>query len=199
MESLEKFFMHILGQGNEELAAKAAEASTIVQYEKGAVLIQQGEIPRNMFFLVNGLARGVTQGDKGQELTLCFVHIPGQCIMPNADLHAPASCAMEAIAPCKAIRLPIASLEQLMDKNPQALLAYVSYVRRECDNHIELNNALGQYDAHGRYLWFCKKYPDLLGIVPDKQIASYLNMTPVTLSRVRHKIREKRLEHPDIV
>ena len=42
----------------------------------------------------------------------------------------------------------------------------------------------------GRYQWFLKKYPGLIDEVSNKHIASFLGMTPVTLSRLRQKLKE---------
>jgi hypothetical protein len=45
-----------------------------------------------------------------------------------------------------------------------------------------------------RYQCFLKYYPDLINIVNNKHIASFLGMTPVTLSRLRHQLRQAERE-----
>lgn len=54
----------------------------------------------------------------------------------------------------------------------------------------ELARALGK-SASERYRWFLSNYPGLIDRVPHRHIASFLNMTPVTLSRLRRAEREK--------
>ena len=49
---------------------------------------------------------------------------------------------------------------------------------------------IGQESAMVRYHWFMKTYPGLVDHVRDKYVASFLGMTPVTLSRLRRKLRE---------
>ena len=44
-----------------------------------------------------------------------------------------------------------------------------------------------------RYQWFLKHYPGLIQTVSNKHIASFLGMTPVTLSRLRRKLRDEKL------
>lgn len=58
--------------------------------------------------------------------------------------------------------------------------------------HLELKRIGSQYDAMKRYLWFLEKYPGLIDAVNNKYIASYLNMTPVTLSRLRRKLKDSK-------
>ncbi len=45
--------------------------------------------------------------------------------------------------------------------------------------------------AEERYLKFIKAYPRLFGLVPQNQIASYLGITPQSLSRIRKELSNK--------
>jgi CRP-like cAMP-binding protein len=49
--------------------------------------------------------------------------------------------------------------------------------------HREAHLLLGNADQ--RYRWFCKEYPELLERIPQYHIASFLGITPVSLSRLR--------------
>ena len=59
--------------------------------------------------------------------------------------------------------------------------------------------SLSQGDATERFEWFCKEYPGMVDVVNNRYIASFLGITPVTLSRLRHGVatkvgREKRTD-----
>ena len=56
--------------------------------------------------------------------------------------------------------------------------------------HWEIKTITTQHTAIERYQWFLKAYPGLIDHVSNKHIASFLGMTPVTLSRLRRAIRE---------
>jgi hypothetical protein len=43
-----------------------------------------------------------------------------------------------------------------------------------------------------RFLKFVERNPDLIQRVPQKQLASYLNIQPETFSRFKHLLRAKR-------
>ena len=50
---------------------------------------------------------------------------------------------------------------------------------------------LSSYSAMQRYQWFLEEYPGIIHRVSHKYIASFLGMTPVTLSRLRKTLREE--------
>ena len=67
------------------------------------------------------------------------------------------------------------------------------YAKRHEENLTDLwtrKNVLQYMSAPERYEWFLENYPGLIGRIQHKLIASFLNMTPVSLSRIRHRMRE---------
>ena len=62
-------------------------------------------------------------------------------------------------------------------------------------NHIrQLQNRINQLlsaTAEERYLHFTKIYPDIFLRVPQLMVASYLGITPESLSRVRKELAQK--------
>lgn len=55
-------------------------------------------------------------------------------------------------------------------------------------------NALISTTAEERYLDFLKKYPSIMLRVPQWMVASYLGITPESLSRVRKELAKKKFE-----
>lgn len=58
-------------------------------------------------------------------------------------------------------------------------------------SHWELKRVLNSCTAVQRYQWFLEEYPGLIDRVSNKYIASFLGMTPVTLSWLRRTLREE--------
>ena len=54
-------------------------------------------------------------------------------------------------------------------------------------HHWEVRKMLYLKSARERYEWFLQNYPGLIDCVPHSDIASFLNISPVTLSRIRHQ------------
>lgn len=111
--------------------------------------------------------------------------------MPDSDYTRPASVTMEVLEDSEVLTVPLETVQKLMDQYPRLVEVYGDLVLRSAVMHRELKIAVYQYDALQRYQWFLKTYPGLIDRIPHKYIASFLNMTPVTLSNVRKAVREK--------
>lgn len=59
--------------------------------------------------------------------------------------------------------------------------------------HWETKKMLYLRTAKERYEWFMKEYPGLIDKVNHAKIASFLNITPVTLSRVRNQVNSSKI------
>ena len=62
---------------------------------------------------------------------------------------------------------------------------------REMEEHQNIKHAIYMLNAKERYNWFLREYKDLIDRVSHRHVASFLNMTPVTLSRLRKEFREQ--------
>ncbi len=56
--------------------------------------------------------------------------------------------------------------------------------------HWEIKTMICRNNAMQRYQWFLKTYPRLVDRISNKHVASFLGITPVTLSRLRRTLRE---------
>ena len=45
--------------------------------------------------------------------------------------------------------------------------------------------------AKMKYQWFLKTHPGMENRIPDRHIAAFLRMSPVTLSQIKRRLREK--------
>lgn len=61
-------------------------------------------------------------------------------------------------------------------------------------NRSFTNGMLCHTTAMERYRWFLDEYPGLIDRAPHRHIASFLNVTPVTLSRLRREERRNALK-----
>ena len=81
---------------------------------------------------------------------------------------------------------------QFLETNDFALRIYNNLLIDSLRRHIEVKKMLYQVEAAKRYAWFLEHYPDLDPLVNDKYIASFLGVTPVTLSRARSALGRKK-------
>lgn len=78
---------------------------------------------------------------------------------------------------------------ELREQYSEIVELYNRFLISALNEHWKLKQVLVQYSAIQRYQWFMKEYPGLIDRVSNKHIASFLGMTPVTLSRLRRVIK----------
>jgi CRP-like cAMP-binding protein len=159
-------------------------------FKEGEYLFRgDGRICRELFFVCKGVLRIVSVNDKGIELTHYFYKENQiSTILQSFNDEVPSPGAIQAS--CNAEVLAI-SKSRLLE-----LYKVLPYMKEVIDqqNHLRLiekinirNTYLGE-DAENQYKLFIMQNPDIALRVPLKDIASYLGITPQSLSRIRKKI-----------
>ncbi|SRR5690554_1000842 len=158
-------------------------------FEKGEVLLEKGQISRYVFFVEEGLLRFFSISKEGKEHIIQFAP-EGWFVTERNSIcyNEPSEYYIDA---CE--RTTVALLNQeFIDKASELSPQFRSYNERLLQNHIRqlqkrINLLIGA-NAEERYLDFIKLYPDLTLRVPQWMIASYLGVTPESLSRVRKNL-----------
>lgn len=179
------FYKNVLHLTDEALLEDAIRVSEIKKVKQGHYLVQKGQKPIYLYFLVSGVARGFLLDVNGKDITDCIVYRCGESIMPDIDFSQPATVAIETLKDCEVVAIPIVEVQRLLTIHPDLMQLYQKFVMQASDMHRSLKIITYQYTAAQRYEWFLKTYPGLIDRVSHKYIASLLNMTPVTLSKVR--------------
>lgn len=186
LESIE-FLKNILQIKNEQLVHEMHALSERRVVKKGEHLIEQGQTPVMLYFLIEGIFRGTLLGADGKEITDCLVSQCGVPLVANSDIWMPAQIGIEALVDSEVLYIPLNEMKRLFSSFTELTTLYQSFLMRSNSSHWELKVAICQYTAMQRYRWFLEDYPGLIDKIGHKYIASFLNMSPVTLSRLIHK------------
>ena len=184
------FFRDVLRLPDEALIQRGLEIAAVRTVKKDEYVVKQGEVAADVIFLIDGAFRGCFSNAAGKEITDCFVFKPGCTVMGTQDIKKPSPMDLKAIVPSRVLCVPIHEMTSRLWRYRSLQKLYYRLLLWSSTMHWELKNAVRQYDAMGRYQWFCENYSGLVDIVKDKDIASFLDMSPVTLSRVRRAIKE---------
>ncbi|MDY3282728.1 Crp/Fnr family transcriptional regulator [Dysosmobacter sp.] len=195
---LPAFFRSVLLLPDEALIQRAQEVSEVLEVKKGECVIKQGDPVKNVLFLIEGIFRGYFPSSSGKEITDCFVSEPGFTVMPSSDLAEAAPISIEAVVPSRVLSIPMQEVTSRIWRFKSLQSLYFRLLMKSFKNHWELKTALYKFNAAERYQWFCRTYPDLVEPVKGKDIASFLNMTPVTLSRIRQSLRRAEAQQPPL-
>lgn len=179
------FYRDVLQLKESALVEEAVKETEIKVFKRGEYLIRMGEAPMEMCFLMKGIVRGFILDINGKDMTDCIIFRCGNPVMPDNDFTQPASITLEALTDCEILCIPISVVVHLLGKYPSLAELYQKLLLFSANLHRDLKIATYQYTAAQRYQWFLQKYPGLIDQISHKYIASLLNMTPVTLSKIR--------------
>lgn len=138
-----------------------------------------------------GIFRGFFIDDSGKEITDCFGFKKGTPIVSTVEIGQPSPIFIEAVEKCGAYSIPIKEVQALMKKSLKVIKTYNQILQTALKKQWDTKMALYQYTAQQKYEWFLEEYAEIANHVSNKNIASFLNITPVTLSRLRGKMKEE--------
>lgn len=184
-------FEKTLGLTDPDLIQELIDACTPLHLKAGDFLIREGDMPTVVPFLLKGIVRGFLFDVNGREITDCFAVQPGIPVMTSADLRVPSPFSMEAMVDSEFLTIPIVEIQRLLEKYSELQQLYNQLLIFSFSMHWEIKLTLCRNTAMQKYQWFLEKYPGLIDRISNKCIASFLGMTPVTLSKLRRVLREK--------
>lgn len=179
-----EFLRDVLGLKQKELLVDTLSACRIMSVPKGDRLFEEGQLPTQICLLVKGVFRGFFSDLDGNEITDCLVMTPGYPLMPDSKLTVASSLTIEALTDSLVFSLSIKDFLTLAQRYPAMQALYQKMLLYSFGYHRQLKVMMYQYSAIERYRWFLRYYPNVLDQISHKYVASFLNMTPVTLSRL---------------
>lgn len=186
---LGQFVNRYLNLTDEEVAAISAHLQ-VRQFARRAVLIKEGEQEQYLNLVVKGLLRKFFY--KGSHEVITQLASEGSLISSSVSFLSatPSQYTIEALEPVTVVSLSKDSLDKLYVSLPKMLrlgrlIITDLYLQKEQweQDHI-------CFDVKQRFMKFVEQHPDLLQRVPQKYIASYLNIKPETLSRLKHHLKQ---------
>ena len=187
---MREFMAEKFGISDGVLLDVLAEHGKVEHVKRGQVLISSGEEQVNLPVLLSGIYRGFVLDEEGREVTDCFACTPGDVIVGCGSLDAPSRISVEAMTDGDILYLPVESVLKGLMRSREMMVVYNNTLLEALSRHWELKILLLRCSSMERYQWFLRKYPGLIDQVSNKHIASFLGMTPVTLSRLRQRCKE---------
>lgn len=159
---------------------------------KRQYLLQAGDINQYENFVNKGCLRAYTVDEQGQEHIAMF-GVEGWWI---SDLYSfltgtPATQHIDALEDSEVFSIEKTDLEKLYEQVPKFNRFFLKLLQNAFVAHQRRILASISQTAEDQYMDFIKRYPSIEQRVPQSQIASYLGLSPETISRIRRQQAQK--------
>ena len=162
-----------------------------VSYSKGEFIVREGERNQNLYIIKSGVVRSFKNYD-GEEVALWFassgeiiIQVWGYCkgSVSQENFECETDCQMYVISKEKINSLCKESIK------------FANMIRTIFENHSMIMEEFliffaDNKSAEERYLAMIKRHPDIYSQVPLKKLASFLYVTPQSLSRIRAGLKK---------
>ncbi len=163
----------------------------IRQFEKRTILVNEGEVDNYLNMVVKGLVMKYIRV-KNTDMILQLA-TEGHVIDSEISFltRKPSLVIVETLEPTMMVSIAFDKMEEALDKFPQGeklgrLILTGMYVKKEESRYNRLSKS-----ARERFLDYVNIHPHMLQRVPQKYLASYLNIKPETFSRMKHLVAKQ--------
>ena len=156
-----------------------------MKFAKGEIILKEGDVCEHIYYVERGLTRQF-YFKNGKELTehIGVEHSIVMCI-ESLFKEKPTYLQLEALEPTLVYAMPKHRLEEVALHNVNIQILYRKILEESLIISQVHADMLRFETAQDRYLKLCKQSPQVVLRAPLVYVASYMQMTPETLSRVR--------------
>jgi len=163
-----------------------------VSYEKDTILLDIGEINDKLYFVEEGVLQEFSYQEEEQTNTHWLMP-EGSFVYSTVSFinEVPTEMGIRAIEKVKLLYITKQELQIIYEKVPQMERVGRLVTEQTLTEYEKFLLLIRYRSSEEKLAWFEETFPTLINRVPQKYIASYLNIRPETLSRVRSKRAER--------
>ncbi|MFY0687470.1 MAG: Crp/Fnr family transcriptional regulator [Cyclobacteriaceae bacterium] len=160
-----------------------------VQVDKGMNFIEKGRHDNNEYFVLDGISRSYLLSPEGEKVTISF-YTANMVLSPHTIRvqDGRSTLNFQALTPLELGVLDAKAFEQQMIENLEIREFGNTVLRNELKSKVTKEIGLASLTAKERLIAFRETYPGMENFVSHVDIASYLGITNISLSRLRKEL-----------
>lgn len=175
-------------QLSEAVQEKIVDHATIDTIEKNGYLLHMGDEPKYFYFIISGLLRGYYLDEQGTEVTNCFIDQGEFCCSFAVAQSLHSEFFIQALEDSRYLQVELELIRYLIQEKKEIQELFNRLSMKGISYYRNRSKALVMQSASQRYQMFRKDFPSLEERVEQRYIASYLGITPSSLSRLKREM-----------
>jgi CRP-like cAMP-binding protein len=159
------------------------------KFPKGQMLLKDGQICTNIYFIVKGLVKIYITNENGEEIIIWFMMKDD--VMVGVDsffIQQPGEQYIETLKETEVLYITHECLYRLFKEFPEFNLHRATLSEKYYTQSLKREIAFKKYNCDGRYRYMLRNYPELVKEMTDGLLASYLGMTASHLSHIKSNV-----------
>lgn len=161
----------------------------VKEFKRGDLVTAAGKVERYFYYVVSGVQAGYLIDRKGEKVVLAFTFKGNFSGIYDSFLKTePSHYFLEALTDSKLLALPRSAYRLLFEQYPDFYKWWKNFIDNMLIGRGKREVEILTLSAEERYINFMRRCPKELMQIPQKYLASYLNMKPETFSRLRASV-----------
>lgn len=175
---------------SEDAISKAIGFSRFKVFSKGEIIARTGDKATTAGLVVSGVIRSYYIDKEGNDITQYFAAEAGWCIDSGMIGFDEMQANWEALEDTTVMLFDVKDMKELIYGDEHLKNTWIYALESGMRYKVYRENGFLVENATERYIAFRKRYPMLSKRVPQRYIATYLGITPESLSRIRSSLKE---------
>jgi len=165
---------------------------TMIKKEKGEHVFMQGERDRSLYFIQSGLLKAYYTSEAGKEFIKSFL-LPDDIIGSLTSAYSEGTCSFSLLClePTSLIKIPFGKLQEYCMKDMEMANSMIELLLKFAMKKERREYEFLCLSAEERFCMLKSTAPTLIEKVTQNDLARYLGITPVGLSRIKKRTHKK--------
>ncbi len=160
-----------------------------LEAKRGTHLLRHGEICKHVYFVVKGCLQVYVLDKRGNESTRSFYFEEGWATdIFGFQNQKPSSENVKCVEPSQLLKIHYSDFQELSKEVPHFAALYSELLESSYTSTVYRVNTLTAMNSLERVQWLMENKPIIMKRLPSKLVASYLGITPETLTRLKPKL-----------